>query len=129
MAKTQNKIALGLMSGTSCDGVDAALIETDGQTAMSFLGGLTVHYEESLRWRVLEAGQHDVPLSELLKVEQEITQHHVEAVRRHVAALRESSVLIAALMGWRWLDEGRGRTRTTAATVIVAGLVLLVVAV
>jgi drug/metabolite transporter (DMT)-like permease len=52
------------------------------------------------------------------------------AVRRapvgYVAALRESSVLIAAVVGWRVLDEGRGRVRTVAAAVIVAGLVLLV---
>ena len=29
------KVAIGLMSGTSCDGVDAALIETDGETVFS----------------------------------------------------------------------------------------------
>ncbi len=29
------KVAIGLMSGTSCDGVDAALIETDGETIVS----------------------------------------------------------------------------------------------
>jgi len=27
-------LALGLMSGTSCDGVDAALVETDGRAAI-----------------------------------------------------------------------------------------------
>ena len=33
MAKNEDKmtLAVGLMSGTSCDGVDAALIETDGE--------------------------------------------------------------------------------------------------
>jgi drug/metabolite transporter (DMT)-like permease len=54
------------------------------------------------------------------------------AVRRapvgYVAALRESSVLIASVVGWRMLGEGRGRLRTAAAAVIVTGLVLLVVA-
>jgi drug/metabolite transporter (DMT)-like permease len=54
------------------------------------------------------------------------------AVRRapvgYVAALRESSVLIASVVGWRMLGEGRGRVRTVAAGVIVAGLVLLVTA-
>jgi drug/metabolite transporter (DMT)-like permease len=54
------------------------------------------------------------------------------AVRRapvgYVAALRESSVLIASVVGWRLLGEGRGRVRTIAAGVIVTGLVLLVVA-
>ena len=54
------------------------------------------------------------------------------AVRRapvgYVAALRESSVLIATVVGWRVLDERRGHMRTIAAGVIVTGLVLLVVA-
>ncbi len=35
MSKTRYK-ALGLMSGTSLDGVDAAIIETDGETVFSF---------------------------------------------------------------------------------------------
>ena len=54
------------------------------------------------------------------------------AVRRapvgYVAALRESSVLIASVIGWRLLGEGRGRVRTIAASVIVIGLVVLVAA-
>lgn len=46
----------------------------------------------------------------------------------YVAALRESSVLIATVVGWRLLDEQRGRLRTAAAGVIVTGLALLVIA-
>jgi drug/metabolite transporter (DMT)-like permease len=44
----------------------------------------------------------------------------------YVAALRESSVLIAAIVGWRVLGEGGARRRSVAAAVIVGGLVLLV---
>ncbi len=54
------------------------------------------------------------------------------AVRRapvgYVATLRESSVLIAAFLGQRYLDEHRVRQRTIAAAVILAGLVLLIAA-
>ncbi len=54
------------------------------------------------------------------------------AVRRapvgYVAALRESSVLIATVIGWRVLGERRGLLRTTAAVVIVGGLLVLVTA-
>ena len=46
----------------------------------------------------------------------------------YVAALRESSVLLATVVGWRVLDERRGRVRTAAAGVIVTGLALLVIA-
>jgi drug/metabolite transporter (DMT)-like permease len=45
----------------------------------------------------------------------------------YVAALRESSVLIAVFVGSRYLGERRGRTRMIAATLIVGGLVLLVI--
>jgi uncharacterized membrane protein len=52
------------------------------------------------------------------------------AVRRapvgYVAALRESSVLLAAFLGNRYLAEGAVRQRTVAAAVILAGLVLLI---
>jgi drug/metabolite transporter (DMT)-like permease len=45
----------------------------------------------------------------------------------YVAALRESSVLVAAFLGWRYLSEGDVRRRTIAAAVILGGLVLLVI--
>ena len=46
----------------------------------------------------------------------------------YVTALRESSVVLAAVAGWRYLAEGFGRARLASATVVVTGLVLLVVA-
>lgn len=74
------KIAVGLMSGTSCDGVDAALLLTDGESDVTFLGGLTLQYHDELRSRLQEASQHDVPITELLRLENDITAHHVRAV-------------------------------------------------
>lgn len=54
------------------------------------------------------------------------------AVRRapvgYVTALRESSVVIAAVVGWRLLGEGFGPARVASAAVVLAGLVLLVIA-
>lgn len=41
------KVAIGLMSGTSCDGVDAALIETDGERIFSRGDNCFVPYEVS----------------------------------------------------------------------------------
>lgn len=52
------------------------------------------------------------------------------AVRRapvgYVTALRESSVVLAALAGWKLLGEDRVRRRLAAAAVVLVGLVLLV---
>ncbi|MGB3455846.1 MAG: anhydro-N-acetylmuramic acid kinase, partial [Litorimonas sp.] len=41
--------ALGLMSGTSLDGVDAALLETDGETVTAFGPSLTMPYTDAQR--------------------------------------------------------------------------------
>lgn len=45
----------------------------------------------------------------------------------YVTALRESSVVLAALAGWKLLGEGDHRRRITAAAVVFAGLLVLVV--
>lgn len=68
------------MSGTSGDGVDAAILDTDGENEIQLLGGLTLPYSDDLRWRVLEASQHDVPIIELLRLEKELSRHHAEAL-------------------------------------------------
>jgi uncharacterized membrane protein len=44
----------------------------------------------------------------------------------YVAALRESSVVLAALAGWKLLGEGDHRRRLTAAMVVFTGLLVLV---
>lgn len=49
--------ALGLMSGTSLDGVDAALIETDGQQVHAFGPSLTVPYTAEQRQTLTDATQ------------------------------------------------------------------------
>ncbi|TWT48830.1 anhydro-N-acetylmuramic acid kinase [Botrimarina hoheduenensis] len=74
--------AIGLMSGTSADGADAALLRTDGAGSIEFVGGLTLSYDEDLRSRLLEASQHDVPLTALLVLERDVTDHHAKAIEK-----------------------------------------------
>lgn len=50
-------IALGLMSGTSLDGVDAAFLETDGERIIRFGPGLTQDYTASDRDTLTQATQ------------------------------------------------------------------------
>ena len=71
---------IGLMSGTSLDGIDAAYIETDGEAVIRPGPSLTLPYEEGFRNRLRsvlgEAG--DTP--SVREVEQALTLLHQEAV-------------------------------------------------
>lgn len=46
----------------------------------------------------------------------------------YAGAIREVSIVFAALIGWRWLGERFGATRTAGAIVIVAGILVIAVA-
>ncbi len=74
--------ALGLMSGTSLDGIDAALIKTDGERIFSFGPWLTTPFDDDYRNRLREAvyGRGD-----LLMMEQDITLKHADAVKKLLA--------------------------------------------
>jgi anhydro-N-acetylmuramic acid kinase len=78
MPSKDRLLALGLMSGTSCDGVDAALVETDGRAAVSCGAWLTEPYDAAFqaRLRAVLGGRGDVAA-----VERELTERHAEAVR------------------------------------------------
>jgi anhydro-N-acetylmuramic acid kinase len=74
------------MSGTSRDGIDAALIETDGEGANKPIDFHAMPYEDGFRLRLAEACQRAMMLEKpgfeplICAVEEELTQHHVEAV-------------------------------------------------
>jgi anhydro-N-acetylmuramic acid kinase len=69
------------MSGTSMDGVDAALIETDGETVMSFGPSLTVPYADETRRLIRSAFGAESANDATRLAEQAVTDAHIEAVR------------------------------------------------
>ncbi len=86
--------AIGLMSGTSLDGVDAALLETDGERVAGFGKRLTLPYPATLRRalrtlldRAPTLAADDPALAEAVAA---LTDHHAAAV----AALGERAALI-----------------------------------
>lgn len=75
---------IGLMSGTSLDGVDAAWLETDGERISAFGPTLTIPYDDGLRAdlrRILSAAPTLDPADPDLKAaEAKLTECHVRAV-------------------------------------------------
>ena len=83
------KCAIGLMSGTSMDGIDLAALVTDGKGEVRRGPSLFVAYEAAFRRRIEAALEEAKPIVErsqrpggLAALEREITLRHGEAVKR-----------------------------------------------
>jgi len=97
------------MSGTSLDGIDAALIHSDGVRAVVTGGFLSLPYDPDLRRRLRSVAGGGGPVAE---VERELTLRHAEAVRRLLqeAGVAPSEVRIIGFHGHTILhrpQEGR----------------------
>jgi anhydro-N-acetylmuramic acid kinase len=90
------RVALGLMSGTSLDGVDAAIVLTDGETVLERGPALTVPYPPSFRTalRGLLGRRPELADEAIIR---RLDDHHAEAVR---ALLAEAGVPPVELVGY-----------------------------
>lgn len=87
-------LAIGLMSGTSMDGIDVALVETDGENLVRPRAFLTLAYETSFRAsiaRAVAAEHADAAL------ERDLTRRHADAVRSLLAEANLSARDVALI--------------------------------
>jgi anhydro-N-acetylmuramic acid kinase len=110
--------AIGLMSGTSLDGIDVALIETDGAERVRRMGGVTVAYPPAFKVRLAQALLQASSIQDraerpgtLGDVERELTERHAEAVMRFIGnlSLQPSAIDLVGFHGQTVLHRPRQR--------------------
>jgi anhydro-N-acetylmuramic acid kinase len=91
-------LALGLMSGTSIDGIDAALVRTDGRKLVEPGETFAVAYDASLREAIRRVLGGTGPVAE---VERRLTEAHISAVHSLLdkAGLRPDEIAVIGFHG------------------------------
>ena len=79
--------AIGLMSGTSCDGIDASIIKSDGGDKLDLIGDNFIPYEDktklkirNLKEKIDNVSDLEVNNLEIINAEKEITLLHFKAI-------------------------------------------------
>jgi anhydro-N-acetylmuramic acid kinase len=79
----QTLTAIGLMSGTSMDGIDAAVLRTDGDRVEGFGPSTFIPYETEFRERLRSVlGSDPIGNKEIPSLTEELTDHHIKVVQR-----------------------------------------------
>jgi len=137
MDNPQATLAIGLMSGTSRDGIDAALIETDGEGAVAAVEFHAMAYDDGFRLRLAEACQRAMAMERpgfeplIAAVEVELTEYHVQAVADllgrsgHIAedvgviGFHGHTVAHRPARGWTWqIGDGAALARAFGIAVV-----------
>jgi anhydro-N-acetylmuramic acid kinase len=72
--------AVGTMSGTSMDGVDVALVRTDGETIAEVGPALTLAYDDGFRARLFAVIKGEADAEVIAAVERQLTERHWTAI-------------------------------------------------
>jgi len=104
--------AVGLMSGTSMDGIDAALIRSDGAGAVSAAAFVSLPYDAEMRRLLRSVLGGKGPAEAVAAVARALTLRHAEAVQRLLAeaGVPRSAVRVVGFHGHTILhrpQEGR----------------------
>ena len=100
--------AIGLMSGTSCDGIDASVIKSDGEEELYLIGDYFIPYQDKTRFRIRQFKEKieklldlEINKNEISDLEKEITLLHFNATKLLLEKLKinKSSIDVIGLHG------------------------------
>ena len=75
---------VGMMSGTSLDGIDVAAIETDGKKVFQKTEGVTYPYTPAFQEKIQNILGEITPTKETQVVEKELTELHAKAFEKYI---------------------------------------------
>src|SRR4051812_10202138 len=101
MPTSDPRLICGAMSGTSADGVDAALVSVTGR-GLAMTATLVAHahvpFADDLRTQILDVrGRGEVKLAHLAEIGRRVTLAHVDACRAVFAKANVTSREVAAI--------------------------------
>ncbi len=82
---TKNFYAIGLMSGTSADGVDLSLIKSDGCDYIENCGNLFYPYNKDFKQKIYHIINNNPSLLEIKLFENELTEIHAQSVKKFLS--------------------------------------------
>ncbi|MCZ6605371.1 MAG: anhydro-N-acetylmuramic acid kinase [Alphaproteobacteria bacterium] len=100
-AMSEIQLAIGLMSGTSMDGIDAGMLATDGQGRVRPGAGLSRAYDDEFRRRLRAAAGGSLGAGELADLTRDLTLAHAAAVTDLLgaASVRPDDVAVIGFHG------------------------------
>jgi len=130
-------LAVGLMSGTSLDGIDAALIETDGEGHVRPIAFRSDPYSDAARQQLADAAKLALTFErpraspDIVAAEAMLTRRHIMAVRQLLsgAGVRPDALGVIGFhgqtiahrpdRGWTWqIGDGAEMARALGVTVV-----------
>lgn len=103
-------LVIGLMSGTSADGVDAALIRTDGEQTVQTIATASIAYDDALRQQILGLMKGEGDSDAIAQALTEIHFNAIELLMQQNPAWREEVKLIGFHGQTTWHQPEKGIT-------------------